>query len=84
MKKELRDQVAHVAVATACLMPLAIQPGLLTGIIAGLGCGLIREVTEEGAPVTAAKIMRAFRSYLDLSFWTAAGAVAGIVGNATR
>lgn len=84
MKKELRDQSAHVAVGLLCLAPLAVQPNIFTGAFAGLVCGLIREVTEAGAPVTPRKVLSAFRSYLDLNYWAAAGAIAGIIGSYAR
>lgn len=76
--KELRDQSLHMGWCAAILLPVALWPGLLTFALAGFGCGLIREVTEEGAPVTPGKVLYAARvSKLDLAFWTLGGALVG-------
>ncbi len=61
MNKELRDQSAHFAVAVVILAIPALL-GWLGGALAGFLIGLVREVTEEGAPVTLAKIAAADRA----------------------
>jgi hypothetical protein len=78
LRKELRDQSAHMIAAGLILAPLALAPGPITFTWAGFACGMIREITEEGRPVTLAKIIRAVRvSKLDLTFWTLAGLIVG-------
>jgi hypothetical protein len=79
MKKEIIDQALHCAAALLCLLPVALAPNILTGAISGLLCGLVREVTEEGDPVSLAKIKAALGSRLDLSFWALGGALAGLI-----
>lgn len=81
MRKQAIDQSLHAA--TAFLVIFAAHFGVLGGAIGGLLCGMIREVTEAGLPVTWAKIKAApFHSDapLDLTFWTLGGAIAGLVG----
>jgi hypothetical protein len=79
MKKEILDQALHCAVALLCLLPLALAPNALSGAVSGFLLGLVREVTEEGDPVSLAKLRAALGSKLDLSFWALGGAVAGII-----
>ena len=79
--KELRDQAAHVAGAIVILLPLALLPCFATGAFAGLGCGLIRELTEEGK-ITLAALKHCFtgpNSRRDLIFWTLGGLLVGIL-----
>jgi hypothetical protein len=78
VRKELRDQFAHAGAALGILLPVALLPCILTGALAGLCCGLIREITEEGE-VSRAALKRALNSKLDLSFWTLGGAIAGLI-----
>lgn len=73
----MRDQIAHLAAALLALAPLALWPSPVTGAWAGLCMGLVREVTEEGRPVTLDKIIHALGSWEDLLFWTAGGVGAG-------
>ena len=77
--KELRDQSAHVAAALVALLPLALMPGLVAFMWAGFMLGLVREITEEGSPVTGTKVVKALRSWLDLLFWTIGGGLAGVI-----
>jgi hypothetical protein len=80
LRKELRDQPLHVGWCAAVLLPVALWPSLPTFTLAGFMAGLIREVTEEGAPVTPAKVWRAITtSWLDLAFWTLGGALVGMI-----
>ena len=76
--KELRDQSAHFAVAVLTLLPFAMWPNAFTGAFAGFMVGLVREITEEGTPVTAAKVANALQSRLDLTFWTMGGTFVGL------
>lgn len=76
--KELRDQAAHAAAAMLCLLPVALAPNILTGLISGLLVGLVREITEEGE-VSIEALKAALGSKLDLSFWALGGAVAGLI-----
>jgi hypothetical protein len=78
MNKEIRDQLAHVGAAILCLLPIAVLPCIVTGLISGLGCGLIREITEEDE-VSLAALKAALDSRLDLSFWALGGAIAGLI-----
>lgn len=78
LRKEPRDQSCHVAWAVITLLPVALWPSAITFALAGFMCGLIREVTEEGAPVTPGKVFYAIAvSKLDLAFWTLGGALVG-------
>lgn len=80
MKKELIDQSAHFAVAFALLGLITWAPSLLTFMLAGLGMGVIREVTEEGTPVTLEKLIKGtIGSWHDLVAWTVGGAAAWFV-----
>jgi hypothetical protein len=79
MKKELRDQALHCAAALLCLLPLALLPGYIGGALSGFLCGMIREVTEEGDPVSLASVLAALNSWKDLSAWAAGGALVGII-----
>lgn len=76
--KELRDQSAHCAAAILCLLPVALAPNILTGLLSGFLVGLVREITEEGE-VSLAALRHALGSRLDLSFWALGGAIAGII-----
>lgn len=76
--KELRDQSAHLIAAVVILLPLALWPSIVTFTVAGFLCGMVREITEEGTPVTLAKVRSALHSYLDLTFWALGGMVAGM------
>jgi hypothetical protein len=40
---------------------------------------MIREVTEEGDPVSLASVLAALNSWKDLSAWAAGGALVGII-----
>lgn len=78
MKSEIRDQSAHAAAAMIALLPMAVLPLPFAGLWAGFFMGMIREVTEEGE-VSLPAIHRALGSWLDLSFWTLGGFVAGLI-----
>jgi hypothetical protein len=74
--KELRDQSAHAVACALVLVPALVAPSIASFTWAAFMCGLIREVTEEGTPVTAAKVAKAIgTSKLDLFFWTLSGAI---------
>lgn len=75
---EVRDQAAHAGAAILALLPAALAPGALTFAWAGFCLGLVREVTEEGAPVTLGRLRAALRSYSDLAFWTLGGLLVGM------
>lgn len=78
LKKELRDQAAHMVACAVFLLPLAHWPNVVTWTFAAFGYGLTREVTEEGNPVTPAKVIYAIRrSKLDLAGWSAVGLLIG-------
>lgn len=82
LKKQLIDQSAHFGGAFLLLAPLLIAPCALTAFLAGAGYGLVREVTEEGAPVTLAKVKAAvsgFNSKLDIACWGLGGLAAYLI-----
>lgn len=77
-KKQLVDQSAHFAAAAVLFGPFVIAPCMLTAALATGGYGLVREITEEGNPVTWAKVKAAVssgNSRVDIAFWALAGAV---------
>jgi hypothetical protein len=79
MNKQIRDQLAHAGAAFLCLLPLAIAPNIIGGILSGFLVGLVREVTEEGDPVSIDKLRAALGSWKDLLGWTLGGLVLGII-----
>lgn len=76
--KEPRDQALHAGAAILCLLPIALAPCILTGIVSGFCVGLVREITEEGE-VSLEALKHALHSRLDLSFWALGGAIAGLI-----
>lgn len=77
------DQVAHASAACLGLLPFALAPSPLTGALAGLVMGFVRELTEEGPLVKLehfGNVIRSGGSRLDLAFWTLGGFVAGLIG----
>lgn len=77
-KKNLIDQSSHVAAATVFFLPFLLAPCALTAALATGGYGVVREVTEEGNPVTWAKVKAALsgtNSLIDVAFWSLTGAV---------
>lgn len=79
MTKEIRDQLAHAGAALLCLLPIVLLPGYIGGAVSGFLCGMIREVTEEGDPVSLASVLAALHSWKDLAAWTAGGALVGVI-----
>lgn len=79
MNRELKNGLYHALGAIAALAPAAAFPtNPVAWLYAGLCYGLVREVTEEGSPVTAEKIFDAFTSWRDLLGWTIGGLILGI------
>lgn len=78
MQKELRDQLAHAGFAILCLLPLAIAPNAIGGLFSGFCVGLVREVTEEGNPVSVDKLRAALGSWKDLLGWSLGGLILGL------
>lgn len=76
------DQLAHFAVALG-LLSLFAQLGLIGGALAGLGIGLVRELSEAGGSrIALAEIGPHFAKrdpWIDLAFWTLGGLAAGAV-----
>lgn len=81
LKKQLVDQGAHFVAAFAIVAIAFAAPNAATGFIVGASLGTIREITEEGGPITKAKIKNALSgwSLLDVAFWGLGGLVAGLV-----
>lgn len=78
MSNNLIDQPAHFGAACVALLPAALWPNPLSFAWAGFCLGMIREITEEGAPVTVSKVVHAVHSWRDLLFWTLGGLFAGV------
>jgi hypothetical protein len=74
---EVKDQLAHLIIAFLTIVILS--PTILTGALAGFVIGMVREVTEEGGPVSFKTVRAALGSWPDLAFWTLGGALAGIL-----
>ncbi|MCX9146630.1 hypothetical protein [Erythrobacter sp. WG] len=75
----ITDQIAHFAVALG-LLSLFAQLGALGGALAGLGIGLVRELSEAGGSrIALAEIPPHFAKrdpWIDLAFWTLGGLTA--------
>lgn len=84
MKGEALDQAAHAAAAIILALPVLLWPSVATCAWAGFVAGMIREVTEEGHPVTFRKIGRALGSWEDLLGWTIGGALAGLIASSWK
>jgi hypothetical protein len=85
LKKELRDQSAHMAAGAIAVVPatvLGLSPLSLAWITFCMG--MVREVGEEGKPVTFAKIYKALGSRRDLTFWALIGALVGLAAWAVQ
>ena len=79
------DQSVHATAAAAALLPSAFWPNPITFAWAGLCMGFVREITEEGSPITRATVRHAvtsYRSRIDMAFWALGGFLAGIIGGA--
>lgn len=80
------DQAIHFSLAFLILFAFA-KGGPAGGALAGLACGLIRELTEAGGSrIALDEIPTHFAKldpWADLAFWMAGGLVAGIVLNPT-
>lgn len=75
--KELRDQSLHIATGILATTAIILSPSAVTVGFGFFVMGMIRETTEEGDPVTGAKILKALGSTVDLLGWTLGGAVFG-------
>jgi hypothetical protein len=76
LKDEIRDQSLHFSAALLILGLVAAFPSVWTFALAGFGCGLVREISELGLPVTLEKFKPAVMNQkLDLTVWTLGGAV---------
>lgn len=86
-KKELRDQLAHIAVGATAIVPIwlfGLNPltgGLATGLI-----GLTREYTEwqlnphrSSSPLSGPGAIVSFGSLRDISAWTLIGLIVGFL-----
>ncbi|MEM9085295.1 MAG: hypothetical protein AAGB23_05180 [Pseudomonadota bacterium] len=85
--QKVTDQVAHFMCAAAILLVFSFG-GLLGGAGAGLGCGLIREVSEAGGSrITWAEVKAHFAKslnpWVDLAFWALGGVAAALLANWT-
>lgn len=77
MARELKNGLYHAGWAIFVLLPIPLIGGVFGYTLAGLLAGMIREVTEEGTPVTAESIFDAMFSWRDLLGWTIGGLVLG-------
>ena len=83
MSTQITDQILHFVGAMFILCVFAFG-GIIGGAVAGLGCGLIRELSEAGGsritfPEVKAHFTKGFDPWLDLIFWTLGGIVSAIV-----
>lgn len=80
----ITDQIAHFAVALALLALFALG-GPIGGALAGVGMGLIRELTEAGGSRIAwAEVPPHFARadpWIDLAFWALGGLAAALIFN---
>lgn len=81
MTKEWKDQLAHAGYAVACLLPIALYPHPVTGFIGGWLLGFLREITEEGQPITWPKIKSAAWG-MDMVTWSVTGTLIGGIAHA--
>lgn len=80
MRKEFRDQPAHMLAAGVILAPAVLWPSVAAFAWAGFAVGAVREVTESGSPFTFHKLAVAIEtSKLDLAFWAVGGALAAVI-----
>jgi ABC-type molybdate transport system permease subunit len=69
--QEARDQLAHIAVSVVSVAPVITVPSVYSAAFAGFMLGLNREVGEQQAPLTFAKLVKVFATQKrDLSAWT--------------
>ncbi len=87
---EILDQSAHMVVSLLILSIFLFgskKRPLLSGLISGFFIGCIREVTEEGTLVTLEVVADVFKdidAYIDLTFWSIGGLLAGILAKKSR
>lgn len=81
IRKQLLDQSLHMIAAFIIMAPLLLFMNIWGALWAGLGIGIVREITEEGNPVTFSKIKRAFSfwSCVDIIFWAIGAMLAFIL-----
>lgn len=83
MDTKVTDQIAHFVAAMIILCLFAFG-GIFGGAFAGLGCGLIRELTEAGGSrITFDEVQAHFTKsdpWIDLAFWTLGGIAAAVWG----
>lgn len=80
-RQNVIDQLLHVLAAIAVV--LLAHMGVVGGMLAGFGCGLIRELSEAGGsritlPEVKAHFTKGKDPYIDLASWAVGGALAGI------
>lgn len=84
MMTKITDQIAHFSVALALLSLFALG-GPIGGAVAGVGMGLIRELTEAGGSRIAwAEVPPHFAKrdpWIDLAFWALGGLAAALIFN---
>lgn len=79
-RKELRDQPLHALTGAAIILPVVLWPGVWTLAWAFFGVAAVREVTEEGNPVTLNRVFNGLlNSKLDLTCWTLSGLALGML-----
>jgi hypothetical protein len=82
-RQQIIDQAAHFCVALV-ILALFAWGGIIGAALAGLGMGLIRELSEAGGSrITYAEVRAHFSKgrdpWIDLAFWALGGAVAGVL-----
>lgn len=77
MNRELKNGFYHAGAAILVLLPAAVLPPIAGFAGSAFLVCLVREVTEEGSPVTVEKMVDALGSWADFIGWTAGGAMLG-------
>lgn len=78
---QIRDQALHT-IFGALIVYMALQGNAFGAALAGLACGLIREVAESGTPVTWIRVKKQLietDARYDLVFWAIGGLIAGLI-----
>lgn len=79
MPRRYYDDAAHIIFAILLLLPIALLGvNLFSATVTAFFFGLIREVTEEGDPVSPESVLDALQSWRDLVGWTAGGLILGL------
>lgn len=79
IKKELRDQVAHIAAFLVVVGIPLFFPSVLACVISGFLFGFVIEVKERGSTITMENVKKALHSWKDLLGYSAGGLLLGMM-----